>query len=552
MNEKVRIFALGGLDENGKSLYVVEYNEQIFVFDAGLRYPQESLLGVDVILPGFQYLITNKASIRGFFLTHGHDENMGAMPFILEAIGDVDVYGTNFTLLSLYQTAERFKKDIKLARFHTINQNQSFLVNGTKIHAFSVTHGVPNSCGYALQTENGLVVYTGDFILDFSEKPPYDTNLSRIMDIAKIPTLVLLSESYNSSYNGYVAPNNHLSLRLNQIADEIKGRLFISIYGQTVFQLQEIINCAIENKRKVFLYTMQVKETVALLKNEIKGFNIPDGVITNNIFDHDCIVIVSELGNKVFDKLREIARANDTDKSLKITSDDAFVIASPAHAGTELSFARILDDLYRTGAQIYNVTKDYVSMHAGSEDLKTMLAIFKPKYYFPVRGYYNKLVDNAKVALERGYNHSNILVYDNGMVATFENGELLRNFDSVQADEIMVDGIGIGDVGNVVINDRRKLQQDGVMIIGISFSMVTRKIAAGPDIQVRGFVVNKNPHTFVEKVSKCFSDVVYNFIQKPGMVDFNELRALCKDKVAALMKEEFDKEPMILPVIISV
>ena len=138
------------------------------------------------------------------------------------------------------------------------------------------------------------------------------------------------------------------------------------------------------------------------------------------------------------------------------------------------------------------------------------------------------------------------------MVATFENGELLRNFDSVQADEIMVDGIGIGDVGNVVINDRRKLQQDGVMIIGISFSMVTRKIAAGPDIQVRGFVVNKNPHTFVEKVSKCFSDVVYNFIQKPGMVDFNELRALCKDKVAALMKEEFDKEPMILPVIISV
>lgn len=552
MNENIKLFALGGMDENGKSLYVVEYNEQIYVFDAGLRYPEESLLGIDVILPGFQYLINNKNRIKAFFLTHGHDENMGALPFIIESLGKVEVYGTAFTLLSLYHTADRFNKDIKEAIFHTIGENETFVVNGMTIHSFGVTHGVPNACGYAMETENGLIVYTGDFILDFSEKAPYDTNLARIMDIAKKPTLVLLAESYNSTYKGFVAPNNHLSSRLNTIFDEVKGRIFISMYGQTIFQLQEIIDSARQSRRKVFLYTRQVRETVSLLKGEIKGFNLPDNIVTNNIFDKDCVVVVSELGNKVFEILDEIARANDTDKSLRITSDDAFVIASPAHAGTEISFARILDKLYKTDAQVYNVSKEYVSMHAGSEDLKTILSIFKPKYYIPVRGYYNKLVENAKLALEQGYNHSNILVYDNGMVATFNNGQLVRTMETVQADEIMVDGIGIGDVGSVVINDRRKLQQDGVMILGVSFSMATRKIVAGPDIQLRGFILNKSATAFVDKVSKCFADTVYEFVQKPGLVDFNELRMLCKEKVSSLVKSEVNREPMILPVIISV
>ena len=490
MNENVKIFALGGMDENGKSLYVVDYNYQLYIFDAGLRYPEEALLGVDVILPGFQYLIAHKDRIRGIFLTHGHDENMGALPFILEEIAGVDVYGTNFTLLSLYQTADRFNKNIRSAKFHVIDGNETFKVNGMTIHAFSISHSVPNACGYALETDHGMIVYPGDFVFDFSAKAPYNTNLSRIMDIAKKPTLALLAESYNSTYHGFVAPNHHLTNRLSTILDEVKGRVFISVYGQTIYQIQEIMDMAKASKRKIFLYTRQVRETVSLLKDEVDGFKIPENLITNNIFDHNCIVIVSELGNKVFEKLNEIAVDNDTDKSLKINSDDAFVIASRAHAGTELSFARILDKLYKTNAQVYNISKDYVSMHAGSEDLKTLLSIFKPKYYIPVRGYYNKLVENAKLALEQGYNHQNILVYDNGMVATFENGVQVKSNENIQADEVMVDGIGIGDVGNVVIYDRRKLKQDGVMVIGVSFSMQTRKIVAGPDVQMRGVTLS--------------------------------------------------------------
>lgn len=552
MNEKIKIFALGGLDENGKSLYCVDYNDDLFIFDAGLRYPEESLLGIDVILPGFQYLIANQHRIKGFFLTHGHDENIGSLPFILEEIKSADVYGTDFTLLSLYQTAKRFRKNIKNARFHVIEKDSSFECAGKRIHSFGITHSVPNACGYALETHAGLIVYCGDFIVDFSEKEPYDTSFSKITELAKMPCLCLLSESYNANYQGFVTPKNRIISRLNQIMDEVHGRIFFSMYGQTLYVFQELVRCAKENHRKLFLYTNQVKETVNLLKKEIKGFDLPDQLITNNIFERDCIVVVSELGNKVFEKLDEIAEANTTEKSLKINSEDAFVIASPAHTGTELSFARILDKLYKTNAQVINISKDFVSMHAGSEDLKTILSIFKPKYYMPVRGYYIKLVDNAKLALELGYNHNNILVYDNGMIACFENGQLVRSLETIEANEIMVDGIGIGDVGSVVINDRRKLSKDGVMIVGVSFSMATRKIVAGPDVQMRGFIFLKDANEFVNMVSRCFSDTVYEFVQKPGLVDFNELRTLCKEKIQALVKQELDKEPMILPVIISV
>lgn len=553
MLEKIKVFALGGLDENGKSLYVVNYNEKLFVFDAGLRYPEESLLGIDVILPGYQYLLDNKNKIVGFFLTHGHDENMGALPFIIEGIQDeCHVYGTKFTLLSLMHTAKRFKKKINNVKFHPVGSDVDFDVNGFSMHTFAVTHGVPDACGYALETNSGLIVYSGDFILDFSAKFPYNTNVGRMYDLAKKGTFLLLSESYNSTYNGFIAPNNRMLNKLIQIMDDVRGRIFISIYGQTVFQVQEILDAAISSRRKVFLYTEQAKETIKLIKHEFPEINIPDALFTTNIYERDCVILVSELGNKVFEILSNIADQNNQENKLKFSKEDAFVIASGAHTGTELSFARILDKLYMTGAQVLNISKEIASMHGGSEDLKALLNIFRPKYYMPVRGYYVKLVENAKLALSLGYTHSNILVYDNGMVATFENGELVRNIENIEANEIMVDGIGIGDVGNVVINDRRKLSRDGVLVIGVSFSMSTRKIVAGPDVQIRGFGFVKDEEKAIEKIAKCFSSTVYNFVQKPGLVDFNELRMLCKENVSTLIKNEYDKEPMILPVIISV
>lgn len=554
MKEIVKIFALGGLDENGKNLYVVDVNEDLYIFDAGIRYPEESLLGIDVILPGINFLFENRRRIKGFFITHGHDENMGAIPYLCEEIDNVPIYGTKTTLAFIKDVARRYKKKINPEQLVEIIPGNDLVVAGRNIFFFEVTHGSGDAVAYALETKHGLVVYSGDFIIDYSAEPPYKFDLKKLMELSNKPTLCLLSESYNATYKGHVSPNYKLSNRLSQILDDVSGRVIVSLYGQNMLGIKEVLTCANKYKRKIYLYGDYSKYIIEFLRKLDNTAYIDRVGFTNNIYEKNTIILVCELGNKVFDLLTKISSFNeDGENELKLMEEDAFVIASPAHTGTEVSFAKNLDKLYKTGASVYNISsKEVISMHAGSEDLKVLLSVLKPKYYMPVRGYYMKMIDNAKIAMDLNYNHKNILVYDNGMVATFENGEFMPSFENVECSEIMVDGIGIGDVGSVVINDRRKLAKDGVMIIGISFSMQTRQIVAGPDVQMRGLIFLKDADYIIKVVGNEFERIVYNYVQSPGLVDFNELRQICKEQITKLIKNELGKDPMVLPVIISV
>lgn len=553
MKEVVKIFALGGLDENGKNLYVVDVDEDLYVFDAGIRYPEESLLGIDVILPGINFLFENRRRIKGFFISHGHDENMGAIPYLCEEINNVSIYGTKTTIAFIKDVASRYKKKIADSQFYELKRNEDVLVAGRMIYTCAVTHGSGDAIAYALETKHGLVVYTGDFIVDFSAEAPYDFNFKKLMELSQKPTLCLLSESYNASYHGHVAPNYKLSNRFLQIIEDVKGRVIVSLYGQNMFGLKEILTCAKKSRRKIYLYGDYSKYIINMIKEFDTSF-FDSVTYTTNIYEKNSIILICELGNKVFDLLTQISFLNaNGENEAKINEEDVFVIASPAHTGTEVSFAKNLDKLYKTGASVFNISnKEVISMHAGSEDLKLILSTLKPKYYMPVRGYYMKMIDNAKLALDLNYNHKNILVYDNGMVAKFENGEFVPDYENIECSEIMVDGIGIGDVGSVVINDRRKLSRDGVMIIGISFSMQTRQIVAGPDVQMRGLIFLKDADYIVKTVGSAFEKLVFDYVQTPGLVDFNELRMLCKEQITKLVKTELGKEPMVLPVIISV
>lgn len=552
MKEYIKIFALGGLDENGKSLYVVDVDGDLYVFDAGIRYPEESLLGIDIILPGINYLFEHKNRIKAFFISHGHDENMGAIPFLCEDI-KVPVFATKLAIAFIKNTAKRFNKEDVEIPFVEIKRNDTVQVAGRLIHSFAVTHGSSDAVGYALETKSGMIVYSGDYILDFSAQEAYRSDFQRISQLSAKPTLCLLTDSYNSAYKGSVAPNHKLFTKLNQVVEDTKGRVFVSLYGQNLFALEEVIHVATKNKRKIMLYTPYSENLLSTIEEINNKEYISSKTLTNNPYDINTIILVMENGSKVFEHLTNIAEANNSDESLKINEDDVFVLATPPHTGTELMYAKILDKLYKTNAKIVNISsKEVISMHAGSEDLKMVISIFRPKYYMPVRGYYIKMIENAKLAIELGYNHNNILVYDNGMVANFEDGILVRSFENVECKEIMVDGVGIGDVGSVVINDRRKLASDGVMVLGISFSMATRKIVAGPDIQMRGLIFLKDAENIVNKVSQIFESTVYDFVQKPGLVDFNELRNLCKENICRVVRSELGKDPMILPVIISV
>ncbi len=552
MKELVKIFALGGLDENGKNLYVVDVDGDLYVFDAGIRYPEESLLGIDIILPGINYLFENKYRIKGFFISHGHDENMAAIPFLCEDI-QAPVYATKLAIAFIKDAAKRFQKDDSTIPFVEIQRDETLNVANRNIYTFAVTHGSSEAVGFALETNHGLIVYSGDFILDFSANDSYRSDFNRISFLSTKPTLCLLTDSYNSAYKGMVTPNHKIYSRVSQILEETKGRVFVSLYGQNLFGLEEVVAAAIKNKRKILLYTDYAKNMIQTLTNLYNKEFIPEKMITTNPHESNSVILIIDMGSEVFKTLTDIAEANESEQSLLITNEDSFILASPPHTGTELMYAKILDKLYRTNAKIINFnSKQVISMHAGSEDLKMLLSIFKPKYYMPVRGYYIKMIENAKLAIDLGYNHNNILVYDNGMVANFEDGTLIRSNESVECKEIMVDGIGIGDVGSVVINDRRKLSKDGVMVLGISFSMATRKIVAGPDIQMRGLIFLKDANEIVDKISKTFEQVVYEFVQKPGLVDFNELRNICKENICKIVRSDLGKDPMILPVIISV
>ena len=599
----IKIFALGGLDENGKNCYVVDVNGDLFVFDAGLRYPEETLLGVDSILPGINYLFAHRDQIKGFFISHAHDENMGAIPYIydnkysesiIDNNDDVDedyskistydnnnqgvlikapVFATKLAVEIIKETAKKFNKNVSKINFNNqlytdnvlpyIKRNDDIIITTEneeyKIHTFAVTHGSGDAVGYALETRDGLIVYSGDFIFDFSSTTnysagnAYSTDLSKIYELAKMPVLCLLAESYNSNYKGFVAPNHKLSAKVgNVLENSTNGKVLISLYGQNFFGLEEIINAAKKYRWKIMLYTDYSKQIVNTLDNVYETKFIPDSMINDKI-EAKTIVLIMENGNKVFETLVD----EDNLNSFNITVDDAIILASPPHTGTEIMFAQILDKLYQTNARIYNFSnKDIVTMHAGSEDLKTLISLFKPKYYMPIRGYYVKMIDNAHLAEELGYTNNNIFVFDNGMVAKFVNGKYdYNNFEGIDKDEIaelMVDGSAIGDVKGVVINDRRKLARDGVITLGISFSMLTRKIVAGPDIQMRGVIFLKNRDEVIEEIATEFEKIVAEYIQRPGQIDYIELRALCRERLAEKVRKTVGKNPMILPVIISI
>ena len=265
MKEIVKIFALGGLDENGKNLYVVDINEDLYIFDAGIRYPEESLLGIDIILPGINYLFENRHRIKAFFISHGHDENMGAIPFLCEEI-QAPVFATKLTIALIKDAAKRYKKEEVNIPFVEIKRDETIHVDDKTIYAFAVTHGSSEAVGYALETKHGLIVYSGDYILDFSADEPYRSDFNRISYLSTKPTLCLLTDSYNSTYKGMVSPNHKIYHRLCQIMEDVKGRIFISLYGQNLFGLQEIIAATIKSKRKLLLYTDYSKNILDTLQ----------------------------------------------------------------------------------------------------------------------------------------------------------------------------------------------------------------------------------------------------------------------------------------------
>lgn len=557
MSDSVRIFALGGLDENGKNMYVVEINDDIFVLEAGMKYPESSMPGIDIIIPDYTYLIKNKNRVKAYIITHGHDDSMGSITYAYKD-APAPIYCSKVTSEMIVDTAKRYRQSSKLD-FRIVDTTSEVTIAGREVRFFSTTHSVAQSMGVAINTSQGYIVYTGDFIVDCGAFKKFRTDLKALARIAENKVLCLMSESMGSGKPDYASPNHKLTPLIKRQFEEFKGRIVIALYSQNLFALQEIINLGIKNNKKIVIFSKEMDSFVNNIGVEglldIPARNRGSLEDLKKEDQSDILVIVTSTGERLFRLLEKIANEEmSEDTGLVLGEKDLVVLAAPATPGIEVIAVTVLDLLYRTGAKIININKKKISsMHAQEEDLKMIISMLQPKYYLPVEGYYKDLISNATLAnnMQIGLNHNNIFVFDNGMVAKFVDGKYVPGEEMVQTGELMVDGLGIFDAGSVVINDRNKLADDGVIILGVTIDSSTKEVVAGPDVQTRGLVFVKDSDHLIKDIADLYISVVHDAYNN-SKLDINEKRVYIRDKVSKYVKKETGKDPMVLSMIVEI
>ena len=549
--DQVRIFALGGLDENGKNMFVVEVNEAIILIEAGLKFPDSDQLGVEFVIPDFSYLIKNKDRVKGIFITHGHDDVIAALPYLLKQI-KIPVYTGALTANILHDMLK--KEGIRDEKIHKIKRTSRQNVGGVTVRTFPMTHAYPDNFGVAIESSQGYIVYTGEFIIDYDVlEEEYMCDLNELSEIGKKGVLCLLNESVSADKEGHTAPKHRITNLIEPIFEGAEHRIVISAYRQSLFRIIEIIDLARKFNRKIFFYD---KELRALLNQmEILGYyKLPREIeLTEKQFDDamdDVVVLISDSGKNLFRKIQNIAMHED--KNINFRSDDTIIIASPVVSGTELEAANMENEIYKEGGKLFSLkSKTVYSMHPSSEDLKMMLYLFKPKYYIPVKGEYRHLVVNANLATKMGYRPDKIVILDNGQIAAFENKVLKSVADHIELEDTMIDGKENWDVTGVVLKDRELLSTDGVMIVGVSIDAKTKKIIGGPDVQTRGLIYLKDADYIVKEVGNICENTIEAEV-KDHVYENLATRTNIRDKVTKYLMKETGKRPMVLPVIIEI
>ena len=550
--DQVRIFALGGLDEDGKNMLVVEVNEAIFIIEAGLKYPDTGQLGVEFIIPDFSYLIENKERIQGIFITHAHDDVVAALPYLLKQV-NAPVYTGALTANIIHEMLK--KEGIKNAKIHRLKRCSKQTIGGVKIRTFPMTHAFPDNFGLAISTDQGYIVYTGEFIVDYDMlQKEYLCDLIELSDIGNICVLCLLCESQGADKSGHTAPKHRITSLIEPIFEASEGtRILISCYSQSLFRIIEIIELAKKFNRKIFFHDKGIRELLKHLET-MKYYRVPKEMEINekNFSDdmEDVVVLISGNGKNLFRTMTNIA--NHEDAHVSFRTSDTIIVASPIVSGTELDASNMENEIYKEGGKIYTLdSKTVLSMHPSSEDLKMMLYLFQPKYYIPIKGEYRHLYVNANLATKMGYSPDRILILENGQIALFENKILKSVAQRLELEDTMIDGKENWDVTGVVLKDREVLSTDGVMIIGVGVNHKTKEISNGPDVQTRGLIYLKDAEYIIKEVGNIMENCIEKAV-KEKRYDNLTVRAEARDKISKYLMKETGKRPMVLPVIMEI
>ncbi len=548
---KVRLFALGGLDEDGKNMYVIENNDDIFLIDCGMKYPNADQLGIEKIIPDFEYVKENEKRIKGLIITHGHDDVMGALANLLKEV-NLPVYMSPLTA-KIFERIAR-KEGLKDLNIHRVRRGVSFKIGTTEVRTFGTTQSIADGFGVAIKTEDGYVVYTSEFVVDYDTKTEaFRFDMLDVMELGTKGILALLAESNGATRPGHSSPGHRITDLAEPYFEEAKGRIVATVYSQNLYRVIELIELANKYNRKVMIYDEELRNLMQDMA-QLGYYRIPAGLdIAPQNFDNEAenvMVLISGTGSTIFKKVRTIATREDDVIQLRPT--DTVIIASPAVPNTEREASAMEDGLYKETSNVHSIdSRKALSMHASVEDLKMMIFLLNPQYYLPVKGDYRQLISNANIALDMGYPANNIIVLDNGQVACIENGLLQRNYDNVPVGDILVSGNENLDASGMVLKDRELLSTDGAIIVGVVVNHATKEIIGGPDVQSRGVIYLKDADYIIKEIGNIMERTI-NEAVAAGEYDNTSCRADAREKISRYVMRETGKRPMILPAIVEI
>ena len=545
---KIKIFALGGLNENGKNMYVVKVDEDIFVFDAGLKYDNDLNLGIDYIIPNFDYIIKNKKNVKGIFLTHGHEGNMGAIPDIIEKIPDIPVYGTKLTLEIALRDID--KKLLDKIKFIEIKPHNKIDFGKNSIFPISVTHSIPDAVCYVLYTPDGAIVYTGDFTFDSTMMGSYKTDIGKLAYVGKQGVLCLLCESFYADKPGHTSPQNRVSDFIRDVLLKSKERVIATIFPAHFYRIQEVFNEVSKTHRKIVIMGKPLQEVI--------NTGIKEGYLTidkekigtlSDLDNKNTVVLISDEREKPFANLERIIKGFD--KYITIKETDTIFITEPSYPGIEKRLATIMDDIAMLGADAISLSsKKHLLHHASREDLMLLINLMNPKYYMPVKGEYRNQYANAEIAEELGIPKENIILKLNGDVFEMVNGENTNSMEHVPTEEILIDGNNSGDIGDLVLKDREMLGENGIVIISCTLDKTTKKIIGGPEILTRGFIYVKESQDLLEETKRIAKETIEECIEEDTQrVDYSRIKTDVRDILGKFFYNETEAKPMIITVV---
>jgi len=552
MSAKLSIIPLGGLGEIGKNMTVVKYGNNIIVIDAGLAFPEDEMLGVDVVIPDITYLIDNKQLVRAIILTHGHEDHIGAMPFILKDL-NVPVYGTKLTLGLL---AQKLKEAglLNQAKLNQIKAGDTINISPFEIDFIRVSHSIPDVVALGIKTPVGTIVHTADFKFDHTPIDGEVTDFYKFAQLGNDGVLVLLSDSTNAEREGYTLSEKYVGESFNEIFNAAKGRIIVASFASNIHRLQQIFMTAYKYGRKVAVCGRSMQNTVDVAA-ELGYLDIPQNTLIDldsitQFPDNKIVIISTGSQGEPMSALSRIAKGEH--KKVQIIPGDTIIISANPIPGNEKMVAKTIDQLFKQGAEVIyeRVSGVHVSGHASQEELKLMINLIKPKYFIPIHGEYRMLVKHAQIAQELGIPLKNIFVAENGQVIDFwKNGACFSG--RVTSGQVMVDGLGVGDVGNIVLRDRQQLSQDGILIVVLTLNGETGELLAGPDIISRGFVYVRESEELLEEARQKVEKVLYK-CRESNIKEWSVIKANIKEILSKFLFEKTHRKPMILPIIMEI